>query len=78
MIGERSSPILISDCMWYVDQLTAQVNGTAPQAFTSRHPGGANFGFCDGSVRFFRNDMDPDKLRYLAGRADGVVVNPDF
>jgi prepilin-type N-terminal cleavage/methylation domain-containing protein/prepilin-type processing-associated H-X9-DG protein len=76
--GASSGSVRISDVMWYVDQLTAQINGTAPQAFSSRHPGGANFAFCDGSVRFFRNDMDPDKLRYLAGREDGVVVNPDF
>jgi prepilin-type processing-associated H-X9-DG protein len=76
--GASSGTVRISDVMWYVDQAASEVNGTAPQAFSSRHPSGAMFAFCDGSVRFFRNDMDPDKLRYLAGRADGVVVNPDF
>jgi prepilin-type processing-associated H-X9-DG protein/prepilin-type N-terminal cleavage/methylation domain-containing protein len=76
--GASSGTVRISDVMWYVDAAAAQINGTAPQAFSSRHPGGAMFAFCDGSVRFFHNDMDPDKLRYLAGRADGVVVNPDF
>jgi prepilin-type N-terminal cleavage/methylation domain-containing protein/prepilin-type processing-associated H-X9-DG protein len=70
--------VRISDVMWYVDAASAQINGTAPQAFSSRHTGGAMFAFCDGSVRFFRNDADPDKLRFLAGRNDGVVVNPDF
>ena len=54
------------------------MNGTASQAFSSRHPGGAMFGFCDGSVRLFRNGADPDKIRYLAGRADGFIVNVDF
>ncbi len=68
----------ISDIMWWVDQATATVNGTAPQAFSSRHPGGAMFGFCDGSVRFFRNGGDPNNIRFLAGRADGVIVNTDF
>ena len=43
-----------------------------------RHPSGANFGFCDGSVRFFRNGSDPNKIRFLAGRNDGEVINPDF
>jgi prepilin-type N-terminal cleavage/methylation domain-containing protein/prepilin-type processing-associated H-X9-DG protein len=76
--GWNAGSVRISDVMWYVDQSTAQVNGSAPQAFSSRHPGGALFGFCDGSVRLFRNGADPDKIRFLAGRADGMVVNPDF
>jgi prepilin-type N-terminal cleavage/methylation domain-containing protein/prepilin-type processing-associated H-X9-DG protein len=77
--GASSGSVRISDVMWYVDNATAQVNGTAPQAFSSRHLGqGANFAFCDGSVRFFRNDTDPNIIRFLAGRNDGVVVNPDF
>ena len=80
MTGLHRTPaaVRISDVMWCVDQSTAQVNGPAPQAFSSRHPGGALFGFCDGSVRFFRNGADPDKIRFLAGRADGTVVNADF
>jgi prepilin-type N-terminal cleavage/methylation domain-containing protein/prepilin-type processing-associated H-X9-DG protein len=76
--GASSGSVRISDVMWYVDQATAQVNGTAPQAFSSRHPNGAEFGFCDGSVRFFRNGSDPNVIRFLAGRNDGVIVNNDF
>jgi prepilin-type N-terminal cleavage/methylation domain-containing protein/prepilin-type processing-associated H-X9-DG protein len=76
--GAVSGTVRISDVMWYVDDAAAQINGTAPQAFSSRHPGGAMFGFCDGSVRFFHDHDDPSNLRYLAGRADGVIVNPDF
>jgi prepilin-type processing-associated H-X9-DG protein len=46
--------------------------------FNSWHPGGANFGFCDGSVRFLLQDMDPQILMRLAVRNDGVSVNiPD-
>jgi prepilin-type N-terminal cleavage/methylation domain-containing protein/prepilin-type processing-associated H-X9-DG protein len=78
MTGLRSGSIWISDVMWWVDQSTAQVNGTAPQAFSSRHPGGAFFAFCDGSVRFFRNATNPDIVRWLAGRNDGVLVGNDF
>jgi len=78
MTGVRSGSIWISDVMWWVDESTAQVNGTAPQAFSSRHPGGAFFAFCDGSVRFFRNATNPDIVRWLAGRNDGVVVPNDF
>jgi prepilin-type N-terminal cleavage/methylation domain-containing protein/prepilin-type processing-associated H-X9-DG protein len=76
--GASTNTVRISDVMWWVDQATAQVNGTAPQAFSSRHPGGALFGFCDGSVRFFRNGADPNAVRYLAGREDGIIVNVDF
>ncbi len=78
MSGLRNGAIWISDVMWWVDNSTAQVNGTAPQAFSSRHSGGAFFGFCDGSVRFFRNGTDPNKVRWLAGRNDGQVVDNDF
>ncbi len=76
--GSSSGSVRISDVMWYVDNATAEVNGTAPQAFSSRHPNGAMFGFCDGSVRFFLNGSDPNVIRFLAGRNDGVVVSPDF
>ncbi len=79
MTGYTSAgAVRISDVMWYVDDLTATINGTAPQAFSSRHPSGATFGFCDGSIRFFRDEGDPSVVRYLAGRNDGVVVNTDY
>jgi prepilin-type N-terminal cleavage/methylation domain-containing protein/prepilin-type processing-associated H-X9-DG protein len=73
-----SGAVRISDVMWWVDDATATVNGPAPQAFSSRHPNGAMFAFCDGSVRFFRNGGNPSIVRYLAGREDGVLVNSDF
>jgi prepilin-type N-terminal cleavage/methylation domain-containing protein/prepilin-type processing-associated H-X9-DG protein len=73
-----SGSVHISDVMWYVDDVTAQVNGSAPQAFSSRHPGGAMFAFADGSIRFFLNNTDPSVIFWLAGRNDGVVVSPDF
>jgi prepilin-type N-terminal cleavage/methylation domain-containing protein/prepilin-type processing-associated H-X9-DG protein len=68
--------VSISDCMWYMDAANASVNGTTPQAYSSRHSGGAYFAFCDGSVRFFVNNGNPNLL-YLAGRADGVIVSLD-
>ena len=64
--------------MWWVDEATAQVNGPAPQAFSSRHPAGPMFAFCDGSVRFFRNGTDPNIVKWLAGRGDGVILPSNF
>jgi prepilin-type N-terminal cleavage/methylation domain-containing protein/prepilin-type processing-associated H-X9-DG protein len=78
MSGLRDGAVWISDVMWWVDESTAQVNGTAPQAFSSRHNGGAFFAFCDGSVRFFKSTTDPNIVKWLAGRNDGVIVPNDF
>ena len=78
MTGVRGRSIWLSDVMWWVDENTARVNGPAPQAFSSRHRGGAMFGFCDGSVRFFRDNTNPTMIKWLAGRNDGQLVNYDF
>jgi prepilin-type N-terminal cleavage/methylation domain-containing protein/prepilin-type processing-associated H-X9-DG protein len=43
--------------------------------FTSPHPGGATFGFGDGSVRFLTDSLPLATLQRIASRNDGVVVN---
>jgi prepilin-type N-terminal cleavage/methylation domain-containing protein len=78
MTGLRDGSVWISDVMWWIDESSATINGPAGQAFSSRHPGGALFSFCDGSTRFFRNGGNVQNLKWLAGRKDGVVVNFDF
>jgi prepilin-type N-terminal cleavage/methylation domain-containing protein/prepilin-type processing-associated H-X9-DG protein len=78
MTGLRDGSIWISDVMWWVDDASAYINGPAPQAFSSRHIGGAHFGFCDGSVRFFRDGGQLNVLKWLAGRNDGQIVNNEF
>ena len=77
-LNPATNSISISDVMWWVDDATATINGAAPQAFSSNHPNGALFGFCDGSVRFFKNGTDVTIVKWLAGRDDGVVVGNDF
>jgi prepilin-type processing-associated H-X9-DG protein len=43
--------------------------------FGSYHPGGANFAFCDGSVRFLKSATDLKVLSALATRSGGEVVS---
>jgi prepilin-type N-terminal cleavage/methylation domain-containing protein len=74
--GAQNS-IYISDNMWWMDESSATINGPAPQAFSSHHPGGVMFGFGDGSVRFFHNGFSPQVAMSLAGRNDDFVVNID-
>lgn len=51
------------------------ING--PDGFGGNFQGGANAGFCDGSVRFISENVDPTVLENLAGYRDGQVVG-DF
>ncbi|WP_165246608.1 DUF1559 domain-containing protein [Paludisphaera soli] len=45
--------------------------------FRSPHPGGANFLFGDGSVRFIKDSIDMNTYRALGTRALGEVVSAD-
>ena len=43
--------------------------------FSSNHPGGANFLFGDGSVRFLKQTINTTVYRNLANRADGEMIS---
>jgi len=45
--------------------------------FGSHHPGGANFAFGDGSVRFINDSVNTQIYRQLAARADGEMISAD-
>ncbi len=46
-----------------------------PQAFTSRHPGGAQFAFGDGATRLLSETMDADVFQALGTPAGGETVS---
>ncbi len=45
--------------------------------FHSLHPGGCNFLFCDGSVRFIKESVNPQVFSYVSTRTVGEVVSSD-
>jgi prepilin-type N-terminal cleavage/methylation domain-containing protein/prepilin-type processing-associated H-X9-DG protein len=45
--------------------------------FHSLHPGGCNFLFGDGSIRFVKETINPQIFSYLATRAGGEIVGSD-
>jgi prepilin-type N-terminal cleavage/methylation domain-containing protein/prepilin-type processing-associated H-X9-DG protein len=55
---------------WELDFNTAM-------GFKSRHAGGANFAFADGSVRFLTEDIDYTTYQKLGARADGLPLDGD-
>ena len=52
-------------------------NQTYNYGFKSKHPGGANFGFADGSVKFLKQSINPRVYNALGSRAGGEVVSAD-
>ena len=70
----------------YPDDLGSSGSNPAAQApipadpvggLSSRHPGGSNFGFGDGSVRFLKTTLSASVFRSLANRADGGLLGAD-
>ena len=45
------------------------------QGFKSRHPGGAFFAFCDGSVQFLQETINMVTYQALGDRRDGTTFN---
>lgn len=70
-----------------VEPIATQKNETPDQArlrfqrfcggYSSSHPGGSNFCFGDGSVRFLKNTLQPQIFNRLGNRADGELISSD-
>ena len=60
-----------------VTLLNSQAQALPVGGYSSRHPGGCNFTFGDGSVRFLKNTIKPATLMRLANRADGNPISDD-
>ncbi len=48
-----------------------------PDVFWSMHPGGCNFLFGDGSVRFLKTGINPGAYQYLMTIAGGEIISGD-
>jgi prepilin-type processing-associated H-X9-DG protein/prepilin-type N-terminal cleavage/methylation domain-containing protein len=46
--------------------------------FLSRHGRGANFLYCDGHVRFLRNEMDYKLYKALSTRSGGEIISDEY
>ncbi len=46
--------------------------------FSSAHPNGAQFAYCDGSVSLITDQVDLDVYQHMANRADGELIDLDI
>ncbi|OYV80404.1 MAG: hypothetical protein B7Z73_19005, partial [Planctomycetia bacterium 21-64-5] len=58
-----------------VNNQFAPDNWTTSQGFKSKHPAGALFVFCDGSVHFLNETISYDTYQRLGDRRDGRIVD---
>ena len=60
---------------WGTNDIYAPDNWTTSQGYKSKHPNGAQFLYCDGSVHFLNETINYDTYQRLGERRDGRVVD---
>jgi prepilin-type processing-associated H-X9-DG protein len=67
-----------STCMLILGRPTSiNGKGTGPDGFWSLHPGGCNFLFGDGGVRFLKETIAPQVLTSLSNRAGNEIIDAE-
>ncbi|GAA4423953.1 DUF1559 domain-containing protein [Bremerella cremea] len=61
----------MANSQFYINR---RLGDASDQSFGSQHPGGAQFVFCDGSVKFVSENINTDIYSYMAGRNDGQII----
>jgi prepilin-type N-terminal cleavage/methylation domain-containing protein/prepilin-type processing-associated H-X9-DG protein len=73
--ANRSTGVTAIPLNWRQDPPTRSWVWT--YSFRSQHPGGANFAFADGSVRFIKNTINFNVYQGLSSRGLGEVISAD-
>lgn len=60
---------------WGLNNIYAPNNWTTSQGYKSKHPAGAQFLYCDGSVHFLNETINYDTYQRLGERRDGRTVD---
>ena len=76
-LGCQNARPAITSILVHSRQYTINRPDASPAAFHTLHPGGGNFFFMDGSVRFLKDSIDLDTMRALCTRAYGEIVSSD-
>ncbi len=75
-LATTTVPINYDTCSVQADNACNQWdNWTTEFGFKSNHPGGAHFGFGDGSARFINESIDQWTYQYLGDKSDGEVID---
>jgi prepilin-type N-terminal cleavage/methylation domain-containing protein/prepilin-type processing-associated H-X9-DG protein len=70
-------PTVTPNTAWLIVGGSGDASQAGQFGFRSHHPGGANFSFGDGSVKFLKNSINLAIYRALSTRAAGEVVSAD-
>jgi len=75
LVDADVAPIIDPDPFFWYLKPAAQVYGN--HGFRSQHPGGANFLFGDGSVKYLKNTINMGVYQSLGTRGGGEVISAD-